>query len=65
MDAGNRHEGNGQRVERRSGSFQRSIPLPTSVDENRVSAEYRNGVHEIRLPKSEEAKPRQVRINVR
>lgn len=53
------------RVERRYGGFQRSLPIPVPVDPNRVSAEYSNGVLEVHLPKTAEAKPREIRINVK
>ncbi len=52
------------RVERRYGSFSRSFSLPQTVDATRVSAEYKNGVLTVRLPLREEAKPRQVKVNV-
>jgi len=49
-------------VERQHGSFRRSIPLPTSVDEARVSANYKDGVLTITLPKDPAAKPRKIAI---
>ena len=52
------------RVERRYGSFSRSFSLPQTVDATRVSAEYKNGVLTVRLPLREEAKPRQIKVNV-
>jgi HSP20 family protein len=51
-------------VERRYGTFARSFSLPTTVDPNRVSAEYKNGVLTVRLPFREEAKPRSIKVNV-
>ena len=51
-------------VERRYGAFSRSFSLPRTVDATRVSAEYRNGVLTIKLPLREEAKPRQIRVDV-
>ncbi|GAB61040.1 MAG: Hsp20/alpha crystallin family protein [Candidatus Jettenia sp.] len=50
------------RMERRYGSFSRSIPLPPSVDSNKVTAEYKNGVLEITLQKKEEVKPKQISV---
>ncbi|MHC4606268.1 MAG: Hsp20/alpha crystallin family protein [Planctomycetota bacterium] len=47
-------------VERRFGSFHRDIPLPAEIDEGRVEAEYANGVLSVRLPKSEEEKPKRI-----
>ena len=52
------------RVERRYGSFSRSFSLPTTVDANKVAAEYKNGVLTVHLPMREEAKPRQVKVEV-
>ena len=51
-------------VERRYGTFSRSFSLPQTVDAARVSAEYKNGVLSIRLPLREEAKPRQIKVDV-
>jgi len=53
------------RVERRFGSFSRSVRLPASVDAERVSAEYKNGVLTVTLPKKEEEKGKPVRIEVK
>jgi HSP20 family protein len=51
-------------VERRYGTFQRSFSLPQTVDVAKVAAEYRNGVLTIRLPLREEARPRQIKVDV-
>ena len=51
-------------VERRYGTFSRSFSLPHTVDAARVSAEYRNGLLTVRLPLREEAKPRQIKVDV-
>jgi HSP20 family protein len=51
-------------IERRHGSFSRSFSLPQTVDSNRVSAEYKNGVLTVRLPLREEAKPRSIKVDV-
>jgi len=53
-----------QRVERRFGNFSRSFTLPTSVDAGQIAASYKDGVLTIRLPRREEAKPRQITVNV-
>ena len=50
------------RVERAYGTFQRSFMLPTQVDQEKVQATYHDGVLELRLPKSEAAKPKRVAI---
>ena len=55
---------NFQRIERRHGSFSRSFTLPNTVDAGRISASYRDGVLTIRLPQREEAKPKQIAVNV-
>jgi HSP20 family protein len=52
------------RVERCYGRFSRSFSLPPTVDSTKVGAEYRNGVLTVRLPLREEAKPRQIRVEV-
>jgi HSP20 family protein len=53
-----------QRVERRYGSFSRSFTLPNTVDASRINASYKDGVLTIRLPQREEAKPKQIAVNV-
>ena len=55
---------NYHRVERSYGSFSRSFTLPNVVDTQNIKAEYRDGVLHLTLPKREEAKPRQIQINV-
>ncbi len=52
------------RVERVYGSFSRSFSLPSTVNPDGIKAEYKNGVLTVRVPKREEFKPRQVKINV-
>jgi HSP20 family protein len=51
-------------IERRYGAFSRSFSLPRTVDAGKVSAEYKNGVLTVRLPLREEAKPRQIKVDV-
>ena len=51
-------------VERRYGTFSRSFSLPQTVDGSKVSADYKNGVLTVRLPLREEAKPRQIKVEV-
>ena len=51
-------------IERRYGAFSRSFSLPQTVDAAKVSAEYKHGVLTIRLPMREEAKPRQIKVDV-
>ena len=52
------------RIERRYGSFSRSFSLPQTVDTGKVGAEYKDGVLTVRLPLREEAKPRQIKVDV-
>jgi HSP20 family protein len=53
-------EGNGSAQEYRS--YQRSIALPEGINAEGVQAKYRNGVLELHLPKSEEAKPKRIPV---
>jgi HSP20 family protein len=55
---------NYHRVERTYGSFSRSFTLPNVVDTEKIKAEYKDGVLRVVLPKREEAKPKQISINV-
>ena len=58
-------EGKVLRTERLYGSFFRSLILPAAVDPAAVKAVYKNGVLELTLPKKEEARPRQIQIDVK
>ena len=51
------------RRERGAGQFDRTMTLPDDIDAAKVSAEYRDGVLTLRLPRAESAKPRTVTIN--
>jgi HSP20 family protein len=55
-------EGAYHRMERAYGAFQRSFLLPTTVDQQKVKATYKDGVLELSLPKVEAAKPKRVAI---
>jgi HSP20 family protein len=55
-------QGTWHRQERGYGPFSRIMDLPGPVDSDQVSAEFRNGVLTIRLPKREEAKPRRIEV---
>ncbi len=50
------------RVERAYGTFRREVTLPTALDTDKVKATYKDGVLEVRLPKSEAAKPKRVEV---
>jgi HSP20 family protein len=52
------------RSERAYGTFSRSFSLPTTVDVKKISAEYKDGVLTLSLPKAEEAKPRQIEVKI-
>lgn len=50
------------RAERSYGKFSRSLTLPASVDANKIEATYKDGVLEVLIPKTEEARPKQIKI---
>ena len=52
------------RVERRYGSFRRSITLPSQVQANAIEAHFEDGVLTVRVPKAEEAKPKKIQVQV-
>jgi HSP20 family protein len=52
------------RIERATGAFSRSLTLPEGVDVDAVTAQFENGVLEVRIPKPEQRKPRRVAIRV-
>jgi HSP20 family protein len=51
--------------ERFYGAFSRTLELPTEVDANQVKATYRDGVLELVLPKTENEKPKQIKVEVK
>ena len=51
-------------VERSYGAFTRSVQLPKEVKGDKISASYKNGILKITLPKSEEAKKKEIKIKV-
>jgi HSP20 family protein len=51
-------------VERSYGSFARLVQLPKGVESDKISASYKNGILRITLPKSEEAKKKEIKIKV-
>ena len=56
---------NYHRVERGYGLFQRSFTLPATVKGEKIEASYRDGILNITLPKSEEAKPKEIEVRVK
>ena len=52
------------RSERFLGKFQRTFTLPVAVDASKVQASYKDGILTVQLPKSEEAKPKQIEVKV-
>jgi HSP20 family protein len=52
------------RVERSYGSFARSFTLANTVNPEAIKADYQNGVLTLSIPKREEAKPKQIKVNV-
>jgi HSP20 family protein len=57
-------EENYYRCERSYGSFTRVLDLPAAVQNDKVHASYKNGVLEIRLPKTEAAKKKEIKVKV-
>jgi len=52
------------RVERSYGQFYRSFTLPPNVDTQSINAQFKDGMLRLTLPKKEEAKPKQIQVNV-
>jgi HSP20 family protein len=53
------------RIEMSYGRFERVLALPTEVDASKTKASYKDGILEIRLPKSEKVKPKEIGIDVK
>ena len=51
-------------IERAYGKFERTVQLPMPVQADRVKAAYRDGVLEVKLPKTEEVKPKEIKIDL-
>lgn len=52
-------------AERSYGTFSRTVQLPFEIDEEKVDAAFRQGILEVIMPKKEDAKPKETRIEVR
>jgi HSP20 family protein len=57
-------EGDGYRSERFFGRFHRSVTLPVPVQADNVTAQYKDGILAVSLSKAEEAKPKQIEVQV-
>jgi HSP20 family protein len=64
FDSNKVNEENYLRVERAYGPFSRSFSLANSVKSDAIKADYQNGVLTLSIPKREEAKPKQIKVNV-
>ena len=53
------------RVERRFGSFQRSLALPQGVEADKIQAGYEDGVLTVTVPKAEEQKPKRIEVKAK
>ena len=54
---------NYHRIERSYGGFSRAFSIPAIVDEERIRADYKDGILKISLPKKEQVKPKQIKID--
>ena len=57
-------ESRARRSERPRGRFVRSFTVPASVDQNKIGADYKDGVLQIRLPKRAEQKAQKIEIKI-
>jgi HSP20 family protein len=57
-------EENYYRKERCSGKFERAFTLPNTIDPAKITANFKDGVLKVEIPKPEERKPKQIKINV-
>jgi HSP20 family protein len=55
-------EENYHRIERSYGGFSRAFSIPVTVDEEKIRADYKDGVLTIVLPKKDQVKPKQIKI---
>jgi HSP20 family protein len=53
---------NYHRIERSYGTFYRAVSLPSEVDEDKITAKYKHGILEVKLPKSEKSKGKKIEI---
>jgi len=53
---------NFHRIERAYGNFSRSFTLPNTIDQERIRADYKDGILKVMMPKREEIKPKQIKV---
>jgi len=53
------------RQERSAGAFEKTLRIPTKVEQGKISASFENGILTVTLPKSEEAKPKTITIEAK
>ena len=58
-----REEGKELRRERGTGSFRKTVTLPSQIEADGIGAEYRNGVLTVTVPRAEAAKPRRIEVS--
>lgn len=58
------HEGETYRSERSFGRFHRTVSLPTKIEAEKISASYKDGILTVALPKSPEAKAKQIEVKI-
>src|SRR5215467_7236031 len=56
-------EENYHRIERAYGGFSRAFSIPATVDEEKIRADYQDGILRIALPKKKQVRPKQIRID--
>jgi len=60
-----REDANCVRCELQAGSFSRSFTLPEHIDSEKITADYKNGLLTIMLPKTEKSKPKEIKVAVK
>lgn len=58
-------KGDFHRIERRYGSFLRTVEIPGGFDSEKVDAEFKNGVLKVKLPKLEETKAKRIEVKMK
>jgi len=53
------------RIERSYGIFSRSFQLPGSIDQTKIAASHKDGVLEVHLPKREDTRPKQIKVDIK